>query len=93
MKPLSSFNAKIRMGFALKLYGERTFHDLELLRDLRNLPHSNLGRHTSWAAYGFAAEPVRVPGGRGAAMAAVDCMRDDYNRSYEPHPLGEYPHI
>jgi DNA-binding MltR family transcriptional regulator len=37
MKPLSSFNAKIRMGFALKLYGERTFHDLELLRELRNL--------------------------------------------------------
>ena len=25
------------MGFALKLYGERTFHDLELLRKLRNL--------------------------------------------------------
>src|SRR6478736_2369671 len=37
MKPLSSFSAKIRMGFALKLYGERTFHDLELLRKLRNL--------------------------------------------------------
>jgi hypothetical protein len=37
MKPLSSFSAKIRMGFALKLYGERTFHDLELLRELRNL--------------------------------------------------------
>jgi hypothetical protein len=37
MKPLSSFNAKIRMGFALKLYGERTFHDLQLLRELRNL--------------------------------------------------------
>jgi hypothetical protein len=36
MKPLSSFNAKIRMGFALKLYGERTFHDLDLLRKLRN---------------------------------------------------------
>jgi len=34
MKPLSSFSAKIRMGFALKLYGERTFHDLELLRKL-----------------------------------------------------------
>jgi DNA-binding MltR family transcriptional regulator len=37
MKPLSSFSAKIRMGFALRLYGERTFHDLELLRELRNL--------------------------------------------------------
>jgi hypothetical protein len=37
MKPLSSFSAKIRMGFALKLYGERAFHDLELLRKLRNL--------------------------------------------------------
>ena len=37
MKPLSSFSAKIRMGFALGLYGERTFHDLELLRELRNL--------------------------------------------------------
>ena len=37
MKPLSSFSAKIRMGFALKLYGERTFHDLQLLRELRNL--------------------------------------------------------
>ena len=37
MKPLSTFSAKIRMGFALKLYGERTFHDLELLRKLRNL--------------------------------------------------------
>jgi hypothetical protein len=37
MKPLSSFSAKIRMGFALKLYGELTFHDLELLRELRNL--------------------------------------------------------
>jgi hypothetical protein len=33
----SSFGAKIQMGFALKLYGERTFHDLELLRELRNL--------------------------------------------------------
>jgi DNA-binding MltR family transcriptional regulator len=37
MKPLSGFSAKIRMGFALGLYGERTFHDLELLRELRNL--------------------------------------------------------
>ena len=37
MKPLSTFSAKIRMGFALKLYGERTFDDLELLRKLRNL--------------------------------------------------------
>jgi hypothetical protein len=37
MKPLSTFSAKIRMGFALKLYGERTFHDLELLKKLRNL--------------------------------------------------------
>ena len=37
MKPLSGFSAKIRMGFALKLYGEHTFHDLELLRELRNL--------------------------------------------------------
>jgi hypothetical protein len=36
MKPLSSFYAKIRMGFALRLYGERTFHDLDLLRELRN---------------------------------------------------------
>jgi DNA-binding MltR family transcriptional regulator len=36
-QPLSSFSAKIRMGFALKLYGELTFHDLELLRKLRNL--------------------------------------------------------
>jgi hypothetical protein len=36
-KPPSSFSAKIRMGFDLKLYGERTFHDLELLRELRNL--------------------------------------------------------
>jgi len=36
-KPLSSFNAKIRMGFALNLYGEVTFHDLDLLRELRNL--------------------------------------------------------
>jgi hypothetical protein len=25
------------MGFALNLYGERTFHDLDLLRELRNL--------------------------------------------------------
>jgi len=37
MTPLSSFNAKIRMGFALKLYGEDTFHDLNLLRELRNV--------------------------------------------------------
>jgi DNA-binding MltR family transcriptional regulator len=37
MKPLSTFSAKIRMGFAMKLYGERTFDDLELLKKLRNL--------------------------------------------------------
>lgn len=37
MKPLSGFSAMIRLGFALRLYGELTFHDLELLRELRNL--------------------------------------------------------
>jgi hypothetical protein len=26
-------------------------------------PRSNIGPHTSWAAHGFAAEAVRVPGG------------------------------
>jgi hypothetical protein len=32
MKPLSTFSAKIRLGYAMKLYGDRTFHDLDLLR-------------------------------------------------------------
>jgi hypothetical protein len=37
MKPLSSFSAKIRLGYGMRLYGERTYHDLDLLRELRNL--------------------------------------------------------
>jgi hypothetical protein len=37
MKPLSSFSAKIRLGYGMRLYGERTFHDLDLLREIRNL--------------------------------------------------------
>ena len=37
MKPLSSFSAKIRLGYAMKLYGDRTFHDLDLLREVRNV--------------------------------------------------------
>jgi hypothetical protein len=32
----ATFSAKIKTGLALKLYGKRTFHDLQLLRDLRN---------------------------------------------------------
>jgi len=36
MKPLSTFSAKIRLGYAMKLYGDRTFHDLDLLREVRN---------------------------------------------------------
>jgi hypothetical protein len=37
MKPLSSFSAKIRLGYGLRLYGDRTYHDLDLLREMRNL--------------------------------------------------------
>jgi hypothetical protein len=34
--PLSTFFAKIKLGFALGLYGERTRADLHCIRDIRN---------------------------------------------------------
>jgi DNA-binding MltR family transcriptional regulator len=37
MGPLRSFDAKIRLGYAMKIYGDRTFHDLDLLREVRNV--------------------------------------------------------
>jgi len=34
--PLESFSAKILLGFAIKLFGRKTYHDLEIIRALRN---------------------------------------------------------
>jgi DNA-binding MltR family transcriptional regulator len=34
--PLTTFSAKIILGYAVGLYGLKTFHDLEVIRQLRN---------------------------------------------------------
>ena len=34
--PLYTFSAKILMGYAIELYGLKTLHDLEIIRQLRN---------------------------------------------------------
>lgn len=34
--PLSTFSARLDMAFALYLIGEKTRHDLDIIRDIRN---------------------------------------------------------
>jgi hypothetical protein len=36
MRPLSSFSAKIELGFALGLYDDKLRHPLNMIRDVRN---------------------------------------------------------
>jgi len=36
-RPLASFATKIKLGYAMQIYGLKTRHDLELLRELSNL--------------------------------------------------------
>lgn len=43
--PLSTFSAKIDVGFALGLFGSKTRHDLKTIKDIRNLfahSHTNV---------------------------------------------------
>jgi DNA-binding MltR family transcriptional regulator len=34
--PLETFSAKIKLGFTISLFGRKTYHDLEIIRALRN---------------------------------------------------------
>jgi DNA-binding MltR family transcriptional regulator len=34
--PLATFSAKIRLGYALGIYGRKTRHDLDVVREIRN---------------------------------------------------------
>src|ERR1019366_4248750 len=36
LAPLSSFSAKIQLGYAIKIYGSKTRHDLDTIREIRN---------------------------------------------------------
>jgi len=41
-QPLSSFSAKIKLSYALELIGPETLHDLDLIREIRNVFAHNL---------------------------------------------------
>lgn len=82
--PLRDLDAKIRMGFALGIYGEQARSDLSLLRVVRNaFAHSRVDLHFDIPEVSDACShftlPVRAPT---LMMMAWDKLADDYCQTF-----------
>jgi hypothetical protein len=70
--PLGTFSAKIELGYALSLFGEKSRHDLDLLRRLRNgFAHYRAPLHFDVPEVKAVCEHLVIPTLPGAIPASV----------------------
>jgi hypothetical protein len=76
MAPLSSFSAKILTGFAFNYYGQDTYNDLDLIRELRNgFAHSRNSFAFDTAEVAAMCANLRTPDSPGSFIPAGYLMR------------------
>jgi hypothetical protein len=74
--PLATFSAKIRLGYALGIFGKKTRHDMDILRQIRNV-------------FAHARTPVDFDAPEIAGLCAgFNCLVD--RKQQPPHARGRY---
>lgn len=72
--PLSRFSSRIRIGYALKLFGPKSRHDLDLIREIRNQ-----------VAHSFRPFRFNIPVVKQACMTLL--LPDDFASGFEERTL------